>query len=86
MQFTGETIPMGYKIRLNDYIGMSRPPDQSAIPADGAKAEKTDQPSQTEAAAETPKTENAGKAPAAAQAAPTATPPDGAKTPEPGTP
>ncbi|MDR0586739.1 MAG: PilZ domain-containing protein [Treponema sp.] len=79
MQFTGETIPMGYKIRLNDYIGMSRPPDQSAIPADGAKAEKTDQPSQTEAAAETPETENAGKAPAAA-------PPDGAKTPEPGTP
>jgi hypothetical protein len=30
VQFTESTIPMGYKIRLNDYIGSSRPPDQVA--------------------------------------------------------
>ncbi|MDR2048708.1 MAG: PilZ domain-containing protein [Treponema sp.] len=54
IQFTANTIPMGYKIRLNDYIGMSRPPDQTAVPADDAKAVKTDQPSQTENAVMAP--------------------------------
>jgi hypothetical protein len=51
IQFT-DTIPMGYKIRLNDYIGLSRPPDQSVVPAENAS--KT---------GETPPPEDAGEAP-----------------------
>ncbi|MDR2143806.1 MAG: PilZ domain-containing protein [Treponema sp.] len=91
MQFTASTIPMGYKIRLNDYIGMSRPPDQTAVPADNAKAVKPDQPSQTENAGKTPEDAAVQAAPAAltaadAPAAPEiAAPPDAAKPPPPGT-
>jgi hypothetical protein len=95
IQFTGNTIPMGYKIRLNDYISLSRPPDQTAA------AVKADQSPQPENAAATeagpPETESAETAAAgappetaAAQAAlaasETAAPPGAAKTAESGTP
>jgi hypothetical protein len=54
IQFAENTIPMGYKIRLNEYIGAARPADQSAVPAENAS--KT---------GEAPPPENAGEAPAA---------------------
>jgi hypothetical protein len=75
IQFTDNTIPMGYKIRLNDYIGTSRPSDQTTVSAENTA--KTDQgPEKSGRAAEAPETENAGKAPEAAAPA--------AKTPEAG--
>jgi hypothetical protein len=65
IQFTDNTIPMGYKIRFNDYIGQSRPPEQSA-------AETTYQVADVAPAAERADkaSENAGKAPEAADKTP----------------
>jgi hypothetical protein len=93
MQFTDNTIPMGYKIRLNDYIGSSRPSDQTVVETTAAAkaAAKADRGPQPEAEAEAgPKTENAA-APEAAAAPETAAPAAGeaktaAATPESGTP
>jgi uncharacterized protein YjbJ (UPF0337 family) len=85
IQFTDNTIPMGYKIRLNDYISQSRPPEQSADQASevvskppeaaGKAPEAAGKPPETadkapEAAGKTP--EAAGKAPEAADKAPEA--------------
>jgi hypothetical protein len=77
IQFTDNTIPMGYKIRLNDYIGTSRPPDQSAGPAENAA--KTGGPAENAGrAAEVPETENAGREAAAAKTPAAAAPESGA--------
>jgi hypothetical protein len=79
IQFTDNAIPMAYKIRLNDYIGASRPPGQSAVPAEDAA--KTDQPLQPETAGQAAEvSEAAGVSPEAAG------PAAEAKTAEPGTP
>jgi hypothetical protein len=87
--FTDNTIPMGYKIRLNDYIGMSKPPDQSAAENAAAKADQGVEPESAAPAAEAvPVVEAAPPEAEGPAAVPQGTAPaDGqAKTPESGTP
>jgi hypothetical protein len=61
--FADATVPMGYKIRLNDYIGQSRPPEQNADQASEAGTENAGENAEKvpEAAGKVP--ENAGKVP-----------------------
>jgi hypothetical protein len=79
IQFTDNTIPMGYKIRLNDYIGMSKPPDQSAAENAAAKANQGAGPENAGKAAELPESAaKAGETPAAEAAPPETAGPEAA--------
>ncbi|MDR0402331.1 MAG: PilZ domain-containing protein [Treponema sp.] len=76
MRFSDDAIPMGYKIRLNDYIGASKPPDPVSVPAENAEAKSAEAPpenAETKAAARPSPPE--AKDAETADAAPLAPPP-----------